>query len=144
MKVQVLGTSFNIRNYREDLKAEVTVATGKVGVMAKGSTGSWTLTPGQQLGYYIQNGDAEQLNVNPEDFSSWQKGALIFKNERLEDICKRLEKWYGVKITIQTPALKSKRISLKQNNESLQTVLKMLGMAGGFKYEIADKNVKIW
>lgn len=144
LRVQVLGTSFDIRNYRDEDKIDVTVSTGKVGVVASGKKEYNMLTPGQQLSYDRTTGRMDQSDVVSEDYSSWQHGELIFRNEPLEVICKRLERWYGVKIAIRKPALKSRKISLEQKNENLQNVLKMLAIVGGFKYEINDKDVSIW
>ena len=143
LKVQVLGTSFDVRHYESNPDMEVTVATGKVGINARGNNASWMLLPGKQLKYNILTGKAVQVNVNTSDYTGWQKGQLIFKDERLESVCKRLERWYGVTITIKTRALKNKRINMKQDNESLQKVLKMLGMVAGFNYKITDKQVQI-
>lgn len=144
LNLQVLGTSFNVRHYEKDKTIDVVVATGKVGVHAKGDKKTWMLTPGNLLAYNPRTGKAEESVVNPADYTGWQKGELIFNNEPLENICKRLERWYGVTITIKNPSLKRKLIRLKQKDESLQTVLKMLGMVGGFKYAIKDKTVQVW
>lgn len=143
IKVHVLGTSFDLKNYFGDVQAEVTVATGKVGVQLQNQK-THMLIRGQQLSYNLNSGLVVTSSVQPEDYSGWQKGELIFKNESLESICKRLERWYSVKINIETAVLKRKRINLEQTNESLQNVLKMLGKVAGFNYEITDKNVRIW
>jgi len=144
LKIQVLGTSFDVRHYKSDLNMEVTVATGKVGVNATGNKGTWMLLPGKQLKYNSLTGKVLQVNVNTDDYTGWQKGQLIFKDERLESVCKQLERWYGVTLTIKTAALKNKRINMKQDNESLQKVLKMMGMVTGFEYKIEGKLVQIW
>jgi transmembrane sensor len=144
LNVQVLGTSFNIRHYDTDKTIDVVVATGRVGIHAKNIKNSLMLTPGNRLTYNPLTGETEESTVNPVDYTAWQKGKLVFNNERLENICKQLQRWYGVRITIKTELLKNKRISLKQNNESLQTVLKVLAMTGDFKYEIKGKAVQIW
>lgn len=144
LSIQVLGTSFNIHSYPAEKNIEVTVATGKVAVSVAHQKTSWMLTPGQQLSYQQENGQATKSTVNPNDYTGWQKGALIFKNEPLEMICKRLERWYAVKINIKTTALKNKRISLEQQEESLDNVLKMVGLVADFHYTIKGKEVQIW
>lgn len=144
LNIQVLGTSFNVRHYANDKTIDVVVATGKVGVNAKGSKETWMLTPGNLLAYNPVTGEAAECLVNPADYTGWQKGELTFNNEPLEKICKRLERWYGVTIIIKDPSLKIKPVRLKLKNESLQTVLKMLGMVGGFKYEIKERTVQVW
>lgn len=144
LAIQVLGTSFDIHSYASEDNIAVTVATGKVGITSVHQEKTWMLTPGQQLSYQRKTGQGVKNTVNPNDYTGWQKGELIFKNERLETICKRLERWYGVKINIRTIALKNKRISLEQKEESLDNVLKMLGLVADFKYAIKEKEVQIW
>jgi transmembrane sensor len=144
LKVQVLGTSFNVRHYKSDPMTTVVVTTGKVGVMAKGRKEAWMLTPGKQLIYNTSTENTTENTVTPSDYTNWQNGELVFNNDRIEDICKSLERWYGVTITIRTASLKDKRISLKQNNETLNTVLSMLGKAGNYRFKIQGENVQIW
>ena len=144
LKVQVLGTSFDVRHYRSDQMIAVVVTTGKVGVMAKGRKEAWMLTPGKQLIYNSSTENTTENIITPSDYTGWQKGELVFNDDKMEDICKSLERWYGVKITIRTASLKGKRISLKQNNETLNTVLSMLGKAGNYQFKIQGKNVQIW
>jgi transmembrane sensor len=144
LNIRVLGTSFNVKHYSADKAINVVVATGRVGVNASGSKKTWLLSPGSQLLYDKLTAAAYQNLVDPADYTGWQRNELIFKDERLEDICKRLERWYDIKISIHAVKLKNKRISLKQHNESLNTVLKMLAIVGDFRYKINGKTVDIW
>lgn len=144
LSIKVLGTSFNIKNYKEEPHIAVTVASGKVEVTPANRKQIWLLTPGQQLSYTRKTETANQKNVSAEDYTGWQIGKLIFKNESMESICNRLERWYGVKINIKKQSLKSKHINLELKNESLQNVLKMLALVAEFKYTIKDQNVLIW
>lgn len=143
LDIHVLGTSFNVQHYEADQQIQVVVSTGKVGIYAKNDTRTWILTPGDMLAYDRTTKTATAHQVLTGDYTGWQTGELVFDNETLENICKRLERWYGVTITIRTVSLKSRRINLKQKNESLQTIMKMLGMAGGFDYEIKGNTVSI-
>ncbi len=144
LKVQVLGTSFNVRSYPSDKTAEVVVASGKVGILAPSVKTAWMVGPGDKLSYTLQTGKVILSKVDPADYTSWQTGELVFHNEPLSEICTRLERWYGVTITIRTGSLKSKRISLRLKNERLNTVMKMLGIAGGFEYRFYGDIVTIW
>lgn len=144
LNIQVLGTSFNVRHYAADQQIAVVVATGKVGVQGEDKSKTWMLTPGHQLNYDAVTQKVEESIVNTADYTAWQQGQLVFNNERLEEICKQLERWYNVKITIKTPALKGKRISLKPKKANLNTVLKTLGIVGEFDYEIKGQTVQIW
>ncbi len=144
LSIKVLGTSFNIKHYSADQNINVVVATGKVGIKALGQRKTWLLSPGNQLLYDTLTGSVSQNLVDPTAYTAWRRSELIFKDEKLEEICKKLERWYDVKISIHSTRLKNKRISLKQKNESLSTVLKLLAIVVDFRYKINGRTVEIW
>ncbi len=134
----VLGTSFNIRSYPEESTVQVAVKSGKVAVSDKAS--ELILTPNQIATYDSRN----RLLKQEEDIESliaWKDGGFIFDQKPLKDIIKHLERRYDVDITINDPALKHIRITLKQKGQSLSTVLNILSKSGGFDYEIKGKDV---
>lgn len=142
LDVTVLGTSFNVRNYQEDSAIDVVVATGRVGVNDHLQK-SWTLTPGNKLSYDSVGGGIVDERIELQLYTAWKHGELILHNEKLSTICKRLERWYGVTIHIETETLRDKRISLREKNENLKTVLRMLELAGGFTTEVNEQEVII-
>lgn len=144
LKVHVLGTSFNVSAYHSEPKIAVTVSTGKVGVVEDGKPKAWMLNPGVQLNYAKKSGKILLKQVDEADFSGWISGKLTFNNERMDIICDQLSRTYGVTFKINTTELNSKRINLKTNNESISTIVKMLGLSGQFKYIIKGKEIIIW
>lgn len=144
LHIQVLGTSFDVSNYTSDFRANVSVSTGKVGVIAGDHKKSHLLTPGQQISYNKVTGKINTSDLNPLGIAGWLRGELIFKNEQLIHICQGLERWYDVRITIKKHALIEQKVSIDQKNESLENVLRMLSIAVGFQYEIKGKEVNIW
>lgn len=141
LKVQVLGTSFDIKDYSEDENVSVTVATGKVGVNKTGEKGTFLLLPGDRLSYYTLSGQVIQKKVDPQDEIAWQQGEQVFRDESLGLICRRLERWYGVSMHIQSKSLRDKKISLEIKGDDFNSVLKMLSLVGGFHYQFKDKTV---
>ncbi|MDN5204276.1 DUF4974 domain-containing protein [Fulvivirgaceae bacterium BMA10] len=134
----VLGTSFNVRSYIEESTVQIAVKTGKVAVSDKNQ--ELILTPNQVATYDNQ----KHFVMEEKDISSliaWTDGGFIFDQKPLEEITAQLERRYDVDITIDDPALKRIRITLKQKGESLTTVLNILSKSGGFDYEIKGKNV---
>lgn len=146
LHVQVLGTSFNIRSYQDDADIAVTVATGKVGVTVPGSanTAATILLPDHELTYARYSGKVEVSTVNAADTKAWEQGAFIFNYETLENITKRLSRWYGVTFVCNNDKLLQKRFKLKLRNENLKNVMAALSSAGdGFQYQFKDKQVII-
>lgn len=143
LRVRVLGTSFDISDYPADEQRKVTVATGKVGVTAEGHAESWLLTPGEQLSYLPETGRISKAPVDVNEYTSWQSGELVFREETLEQICLRLERWYNVSIEISDPQLKKQKINLALKNESLKNVLDMVARVGNFSYRMEGRAVLI-
>lgn len=147
LKVQVLGTSFNIRSYNNDKDVAVTVATGKVGVSVSSlkNLKAQILLPDKQFTYYKESEKFKISDVNAEDSKSWETGLFIFNYESLENITNRLARWYGVTFIIKKQVLMHQKYRLKQKNVDLNTVMESLSSADqGFHYEIKDKKVIIW
>jgi len=144
LTLQVLGTTFDVKNYPDDTNASVTVASGKVSVKAKGLKSAWILTPGEQLSYDQNSGKAVELDVDTTKYMSWKDGALVFRNCALLEIAKQLQRAYGVKITIKTTGLQSRKLSLRvKAKENITQVMEMLSIAGDFKYNIKDRTISI-
>lgn len=145
MDVQVLGTSFDVSAYADDLDISVAVATGKVKTAAKNKTKTThILLPGDQLVYRHDKTRFKKSKINPLTISAWQQGKLSFKNQKLLDITRRLERYYKVKFQFENKAVVNKLLSLNVNNQRLETVMKALSLSGEFNYKITGNQVKIW
>ncbi|MGK6353378.1 FecR family protein [Parapedobacter sp. DT-150] len=143
LEVNVLGTSFNVSGYGDDPTAEVAVVSGKVRVRAGSAGTDWTLTDGEQLVYDKATDRIEKRSLGAEGRSAWRLGQLRFKEERLEDICRVLERRYGVEIRIREAAIGDIRLSLEPRGERIARVMEMLAMAGGFRYEIRQDTITV-
>jgi len=95
--VQVKGTSFNVSAFYGE-KFQTTLLTGIVNVKEKQTGKEVSIQPGQQAGIY--GSDLKVENVDTDMFLSWKDGKLIFRNEYLPSVTKRLERWYNVKIEL--------------------------------------------
>lgn len=140
IQTTVLGTSFNVRAYEKEPVVQIAVKSGKVAVSDKNQ--KLMLTPNQVATYDHR----KQLTREERDIESliaWKDGGFIFDQKPLEEIVKGLERMYDVDISIDDPALKQLKITLKQKGESLTTVLNTLSKSGGFDYEIKGKKVLI-
>lgn len=93
--VKVLGTRFNINNYKDDPSTAITLVRGKVQINNR-SKKSIILKPGQQLSGKRSNMTLKE--VDTELFTSWTKGKFIFKNALLEDIALQISRWYDVEV----------------------------------------------
>lgn len=141
LDVHVLGTSFDVRAYDSGKAMTVAVATGKVSVTPGTDHSSWQLLPGDRL--VLDNGKGRLDRTDPALVQAWKDGILIFREERLGDICTELERWYGIKIRVSGESLRERRFTLRLQRESLQNVLEVIRLDAGIRYTYKDKEVII-
>lgn len=95
--VEVKGTSFNVKAFSEE-NFQATLTSGIVKVVDIQSGKAVVLHPGQQA---EKEGDKFSIEeVEPDLFSSWKDGKLVFRDEFLPVVAKRLSRWYNVKIEL--------------------------------------------
>ena len=107
--IRVLGTSFNISAYDDDKFLTTTVVSG---VVLLECDGRQTTIPAGMQAAKLKGSDSVSLKaVDAESFSAWIKGDFVFFDERIEDICKKLSRWYNVKFDISSASLKNIKYS---------------------------------
>ena len=99
MKVEVLGTSFNINSYADEKYAEVTLVEGHVVALVDDKR--YDLFPSRQLHWDKKNEYVDIKIVNVDDYISWKRGQYVFKGRPLEKVAKVLERWYNVEIIFE-------------------------------------------
>nr|WP_321408488.1 FecR domain-containing protein [uncultured Carboxylicivirga sp.] len=95
--VKVLGTSFNVMAYSDEKDANVTLVEGKVVLSSSQKSLEKELKPGQSASF--NKGELVKVeNVNTEFYTSWKEGLITFREEKLSEIAKKLERWYNVEV----------------------------------------------
>lgn len=143
MKVEVLGTTFNISAYPgEEYRA--TLVSGSVKVEAGGSK-SLILKPSQQALLMPGSGDVQVRTVDTAFYTSWVKGKINFKDQRLEDIMKSLSRWYNIEVNYSNEALKSKRFGCYVNRyEEIAPFLELLEATENIHVKIDGKTITFY
>lgn len=116
---QVVGTSFNI--HASDTSIIVSVATGSVHV----SDGSTTeqLKPYEKVTYRQKAFVKTSTNLSE---LAWTDRTLKFENTPLEQVIKKLQQHYEVKIILENVALTKCTLTGKFTNEPLDAVLQAM------------------
>lgn len=103
VEMTVLGTSFNVMAYDDEPCVETTLVTGSLRVAAGGE--ETLLTPGHQAGFDKSRGELTVRRADVESCTMWRRGLLVFYDEPLRSICRKLERWYDVRIDTSSPTL---------------------------------------
>lgn len=146
-KIKATGTKFNISNYPEDKLITTYLEHGKVSLMAYAQDKQEENI--QQLNekeIIFLNKDEKQFRIENTDGSrylAWIDGALIFKNDNINDVASRLGRWYNAEIVFDDELLKSDYVftaTFKQ--ESLEEALKLLSYSSPITYKIISGSQK--
>jgi len=127
--IEVLGTQFNVNDYQND-QMEVTLVTGRVKLVSKGTNKDVFLSPGQQA--HVRN----QINViqaDMEEALAWKNGDFIFKNEKLETILEQVSRWYDIDINCPAHLASLKFSGMVSRKRPLSSILAMLESTGTIK-----------
>lgn len=148
VSTRVLGTSFNVKAYRYQQTASVSVATGKVEVskeIGKGGPIRITqLTPRQELVINTEKDETYIDIVSTFDIAAWRRDQLVFRNSTYTEVIDRLEEEFGVKIDLQNKSLSNCRVMASFNEgAALNDVLKLLSISNSFRYNIKENQVTI-
>ena len=119
ISVTATGTEFNVNAY--DQNASVTLAEGKVEISDTGKC--IPLQPGEHM--QIENGiPTVSKNVDLNKYCSWRNGVLIFEDEPINSICRRLEQIYNVKFDID-PAVSDRTFRFILKGENLSEIMNL-------------------
>lgn len=135
LNVKVLGTEFNLKAYPDEVDVAVTLVSGSLQV--KNEKSAEMMNPGQKLLY---KKDDHTLTVeNLTDLSpetEWTHGRLVFRNTSLEELERKLERWFDVEIEFADATVKNRRFSGTLERESILEVITYFGISQYVDYNI--------
>lgn len=135
--VKALGTSFDVKSYKEDSWAATVLMSGKVEVKSKKET--LILEPDQRILFDKITGKMEKSIVTDAgDYSGWMYNTLSFEAETFENIVQTLQRLYNTRIIFETESLKKYRFTGTPGNTSLESILQILSLTSPLSYEVKD------
>ena len=142
LNIEVLGTSFDVANYPEENMSEVILVEGKVGLsVGQGEINkeSGFLQPGQRGEFCEKTGKIVTEQVHVEKYIAWRDGNLIFKDDKMEEVVKRLSRWFNVEIVINDPVIKGYIYKANFRNENLEQVLNLLKISAPIDFRMTER-----
>jgi ferric-dicitrate binding protein FerR (iron transport regulator) len=140
--IEVLGTSFDVANYSDEETAEVVLVEGKVNLSVKNGASSrdnGSLRPGQRGICYESTGKVVTEEVNVDKYIAWREGNLVFRDDKMEEVIKRLSRWFNVEIIVNDPEIKSYIYKASFRNENLLQVLNLLKISAPIDFRITER-----
>lgn len=139
MKVEVLGTVFNIHSDSKTDIIETTLLDGTVAVFAdNNNTGKADviLSPNEQVLYNRTDGEVKVQKVSGALYSAWVNGVFHFENNTLEEVMRTLSRAFDVSIHIESDMLAKKKFTAQFfHHETLDEILSILQVSAKYKYQ---------
>jgi len=136
--VKATGTKFNVRAEKNFLSPSVTLIEGKVAVGKPGSTGSNNLIaylqPDQHMTYDTLSGLYKIQTGDTYKHFAWKDGKLVFRNDNISEVARRISLQYNVDIQIKGNEIKQYRYRATFENEPLGELLRLLKISSPIDY----------
>ena len=142
--IEILGTEFNISNYKENGYTSATLVDGSIKISnSKGE--SQIIKPGEQAKLFHNQNRVIVQSVDVQEVVAWTSGRMIFRNETIENLIPKMNRWFDVEFVILDENLKDYRFTgtLKKEND-LTHYLQILKYTEGISYKIENKQVKLF
>lgn len=169
--IKVLGTSFNVKSYPEDKNVETTLFHGSVKVFRQNENekDAVQLLPNEKLilskdaaiaraplsqevrqptqsnlaeGVVITHLDSTKKE-NERFETAWIFSRLEFRGDNFEELSKKLERWYNVKVIFADEASKQLSFNGSFEKETVEQAFHALSAAVPFEYNIKGNEIYI-
>ena len=138
--VKVLGTSFNVNDYEDEKDSKTTLASGKIEIDMNGR--QTVLKPGQQA--VIKAGRVDVKEVDVEVYTTWMKENFRFQSETMEEILKKLARWYNIDVIYMGETVKNYHFTgYLPRYANIADVLELLSLTTKIKFELKGKTVTV-
>jgi len=144
ISVKVTGTEFNLSSYENDSEFKLTLVKGNVTILNSNNNTETVVTPMEEIvipdrasiRQYKQQAD---IHIN----TAWKEGFLLFDNTPMDQVIKRMERWYGVSFIIKDSAILNNNFTAEFKSESLSQVLDFIRKSSLIGYKIDETTVTL-
>ena len=139
LRIKVTGTRFNVTSYNNDIVTQAVLVEGRIEAAKNRLFGrSVELSPGERIVYDRKENKIKKDKVDTELYTSWVNGYLILENEPVEEIFKKLERYYDKKIVAEGLSGQYRFTGKLNLAEDLEKVLKNVAFSASFTVENKD------
>jgi ferric-dicitrate binding protein FerR (iron transport regulator) len=140
--VTVLGTRFNVSAYADDPTWHATLVQGQVSVSWRGI--ERVLQPALQCVIDNATGECTVVAVEPETYTSWMNEQVYFKGITLENIVKKLGRWYDFTIVYENEETRQMKFRGGINkNRPLEETLRNLEKTTNIEFVVNGKVITV-
>lgn len=133
LTINVLGTKFNVTSYPDEASKSIVLVEGSVRVNTKENK-QIKLSPHQRLSMNQDQNSVDYVDVN--HYISWKDGLLLFNGEPMQEILRRLSRYYNIPIHCDPSIATWKCAGKLVLFEDIEQVIKTFSMLYDVNYRI--------
>jgi transmembrane sensor len=141
LTVTALGTKFNVLSYNDEENMEVVLEEGRLLVKNKKMDKALIVNPDELITYDKLQDGFSTLIVQPKKYISWTDGKLVFRNDPIDVIARRLGRWYNVDVEVDGNNFDRMRLRATFIDENLEEVLYFLKRSLPIDYKIVNGGI---
>lgn len=138
MEVEVVGTSFVVRNYTDCRTHDVVLRKGCVTVRGPWGDNEVTMTPDEVLAYNRDTGKMNLAHTDADNYCRWFEQYAEFDNKPLSDILVNISRRYGMDLRIDADVDTTYCLSVTMGGETFESLMNVLEYLSPISYEIKD------
>ncbi|MDD4776915.1 MAG: FecR domain-containing protein [Fermentimonas sp.] len=144
IRVEVLGTSFNVTSYN-DLNSTVVLLEGNVSLTKNGINKKVSLHPNELAIYNSESMEFDKMNVDVENYTSWKDGYLSLNKTPMTEVLQQVGRYYNLSFNFDKGVDLQKRSCTGkiQLSENLDNVMKTISLLTSTSYEIENNRIYI-
>ena len=97
------------------------------------------LHPSERL--VFEDGIIKTSRADPLKYNAWTEGKLIFRDEPMKEVAKRIERWYNVKVILADKKLEKYSFHATFMDDNLEDVLYCLSLTSPIAYSIKKQEL---
>lgn len=143
IEIEVLGTEFNLKAYADENTISTTLAEGSIQISSASQYA--LLKPNQKIEYDRIEKKMKLIelhDITPE--TEWKEGRLVFRNESLEELELKLERWFDVDIVLADDEVKKRRFTGILERESILETIAYFSHSKYVGYKIKDNEITFY
>ncbi|WP_106832260.1 FecR family protein [Parabacteroides pacaensis] len=142
VRVKATGTAFNVEAYITDSITAVTMEKGTIEINI-GSSKPMSLMPGERLNFNHNTSKYLIQKTDPYKWCAWKDGNLVFRDDPLEYVFKRIGQMFNVSIQVKDPEIAKHPYRATFEGESLDEILRLLKMTAPIYYKNLERTQTI-
>lgn len=165
ISVKVLGTAFNVQAYPEERTSKTTLLRGSIEMYVNGNADQKViLSPSEKFEFSedpqhhskgLRRGKKNLILINHVrpvtighaeyiEETSWKDNRLVFKNESFHELKPRMERWFNIKINMESAVTSSYRFTGVFTKENITEALTAMQLIKPFTFKLTAHDLTIY